>query len=273
MISIIITTYNRIHLVSDAINSALEFLEPPLYGEIIIVDDSSQDGTFTHLAKKYYKEIENGHIKIVQHIQNRGVTAAKNTGASMATQDWILFLDSDDKLIQGNREGLLETLRQTEQYIPVVFFRCIDATGQPIGIKIEKEIFPNLSDYIKYGTYGESLPVLRTQPFIKNAYREDLRGFEGLTYCKLIKQYGQFMISPLAVRIYETDGADRLSSRFNLLKRGCLLAKGYMSLLVDYRKDISMGSITIISYKIFINMVRCLMGRFIYFWSTNPSRQ
>lgn len=264
MISIVITTYNRINLVCGAIDSALAFLGEPLIGEIIVVDDHSHDDTLCHLKKKYSNEIESKHIKIIPHLQNRGVTSAKNTGAAMANQDWIMFLDSDDQLIQESRESLLDTLRQTAESIPIVFFRCIDQRGRPIGAQMTQPIFQNLQNFIKYGTYGESLPVVRTHHFNKVAYREDLRGFESLAYCKLVKQHGRGMVSPLTVRIYETVGSDRLSTRKNLLKRGCLLAKGYMSLLIEYHKDLPVSSSLNIASKILVNSVRCIIGKFVH---------
>jgi glycosyltransferase involved in cell wall biosynthesis len=263
MISIVITTYNRIHLVSGAINSALDFLGSPLSGEIIVVDDSSQDGTSSYLKEKYSSEIECGRITFIQHLHNRGVTAAKNTGASMAIHEWILFLDSDDKLIQKSSKAVFDTLLKTKESIPIVFFRCVDEKGLPIGSQIKQAIFPNLPDYIKYWTHGESLPLVRTQLFKNVAFREDLRGFEGLAYCKLIKHHGRAMISPLTVRIYETGGLDRLSTRKNLLKRGCLLAKGFMSILFDYRNDLPISTNLSIVVKIFINILRCIVGKFI----------
>lgn len=55
-----------------------------------MVDDGSSDGTQV-LVKSY--------PRVSYHYQaNSGVCAARNQGAEMATGEWLVFLDSDDKL-------------------------------------------------------------------------------------------------------------------------------------------------------------------------------
>ena len=87
-ISAIIPTYNRAHLVCDAIDSVLAQTYP--CHEIIVVDDGSTDNTHNVLSGKYGDKI----ISLRQ--DNRGVSAARNLGIATATGEWIAFLDSDD---------------------------------------------------------------------------------------------------------------------------------------------------------------------------------
>lgn len=86
-ISIIIPTYERAHMVCDAIESALSQTLPPL--EIIVVDDGSTDDTASAL-KKF------GNRIIYRQQTNRGVSAARNLGLALAKGGFIAFLDSDD---------------------------------------------------------------------------------------------------------------------------------------------------------------------------------
>lgn len=86
-VSVIISTYQRAHLVSDAIESALNQTLPPV--EVIVIDDGSTDNTASVL-KKYSNRIR------YHYQRNRGVSAARNTGLSLSTCDYIAFLDSDD---------------------------------------------------------------------------------------------------------------------------------------------------------------------------------
>src|SRR5262249_43626334 len=86
-VTVIIPTFNRGHIVTDAIDSVLAQTVPCL--EIIVVDDGSRDDTRERLVP-YMDRI----VYIYQH--NQGVSAARNTGVDAAKGDLIAFLDSDD---------------------------------------------------------------------------------------------------------------------------------------------------------------------------------
>ena len=88
LISVIIPTYNRVNLLSRAIQSVIEQSIPP--SEIIVVDDGSTDQTETMIATEfptviYYKQLQ------------QGVSAARNKGIQLAQNPWLAFLDSDDQ--------------------------------------------------------------------------------------------------------------------------------------------------------------------------------
>lgn len=86
-VSVIIPTYNRAHLVSEAINSVLNQTYQDF--EIIVVDDGSTDET--HEKLKPYQD----KIKYV-YVKNGGTAYARNVGMKMAKGEYITFLDSDD---------------------------------------------------------------------------------------------------------------------------------------------------------------------------------
>jgi O-antigen/teichoic acid export membrane protein/glycosyltransferase involved in cell wall biosynthesis len=85
-ISVVIPTYNRAHLIGDAIRSILDQTVTP--HEIIVVDDGSTDAT---------EAVMRGFGNVIYHRQeNGGVERARTTGGDLATGDYIYFLDSDD---------------------------------------------------------------------------------------------------------------------------------------------------------------------------------
>jgi len=90
--SVIIPTYNRAHLICDAIESVIEQGYDAV--EIIVIDDGSTDNTKKNIEKY-------GSMVVYQYQSNQGVSVARNTGVKMATGKYISFLDSDDVFLPG----------------------------------------------------------------------------------------------------------------------------------------------------------------------------
>lgn len=86
LVSIIIPTYNRAHLLADAIHSVLAQDYP--HKQIIVVDDGSQDNTRQLVSN--FAEVE----YIYQ--ANRGQAAARNAGLRQCRGEYVASLDSDD---------------------------------------------------------------------------------------------------------------------------------------------------------------------------------
>src|SRR5438309_10887096 len=89
--SIIITCYNQSSFIRDAIDSALA--QSYTDKEIIVVDDASTDGS-KELLEEYGSAIR---FKALE--TNEGPCAARNWGASLASGDFLVFLDGDDVLM------------------------------------------------------------------------------------------------------------------------------------------------------------------------------
>lgn len=88
LVSVIIPNYNYGRYLSEAIDSVLEQTYSNI--EIIVVDDGSTDNSIEILAKYEIKG-----VKVIQQT-NRGVGAARNTGATESKGEYIAFLDADD---------------------------------------------------------------------------------------------------------------------------------------------------------------------------------
>lgn len=90
MISIIIPLYNKEKSISSTIESVLSQNFKAF--ELVIVDDGSTDTSLNEVQK-----FEDSRINLFS-IENGGVSAARNFGASMAKFEWFFFLDADDKI-------------------------------------------------------------------------------------------------------------------------------------------------------------------------------
>jgi glycosyltransferase involved in cell wall biosynthesis len=91
LISVIIPTYNRASVLGVCIEAVLK--QKFTDWELVVVDDGSTDLTeevvFPYLQDKRCKYIKQ---------ENKGVSAARNKGASVANGEYLVFLDSDDEV-------------------------------------------------------------------------------------------------------------------------------------------------------------------------------
>lgn len=94
-ISVIIPTHNRASFVTGAIESVLAQTYKDF--EIIVVDDGSTDDTETRV-----KEFGDQVLYIYQ--ENKGPSAARNTGILNASGKYIAFCDSDDRFLPEKLE-------------------------------------------------------------------------------------------------------------------------------------------------------------------------
>lgn len=103
LISIIIPTYNRRHLLNEAVNSVLNQTYNNF--ELIIVDNHSSDNT-----EKYCKTLVNNNNKIRYHRnkKNLGMIENWNVGLSLAKGEYVNILMDDDIL---HHDFLVSTIK------------------------------------------------------------------------------------------------------------------------------------------------------------------
>lgn len=111
-ISIIVPVYNA----EAGLQRCLDSLERQTYRklEVIFVNDCSTDGGMEMIA--YWAASSNVgdfRIQIVNHMQNRGVAAARNTGLSYVTGEYIYYVDADDYIEPDTLEKMVEAALQT----------------------------------------------------------------------------------------------------------------------------------------------------------------
>jgi len=100
-VSVIIPTYNRSDLISEAIRSVLD--QHYTDWELIILDDGSTDDTAQVVA-------EFGDKVIYIYQDNAGEPAARNAGFAASQGEFVSFLDSDDQMLPNNLENLVSLL-------------------------------------------------------------------------------------------------------------------------------------------------------------------
>src|SRR5216683_7251951 len=109
LVSAIIPTYNRTHIICDAVESILAQTYRQI--EVIVVDDGSKDDTLPRL--KQYGD----RIRVVSQA-NAGPAAARNRGIAMAQGELIAFLDSDDLWLSTKIERQVALLQRAGESVP-----------------------------------------------------------------------------------------------------------------------------------------------------------
>ena len=89
--SVIITSYNRAHLLTRALRSLI--LQTEKDWEAIIIDDGSTDNTLSAITP--YLALNHKIVYIRQ--ASKGCVESKNSGILRSTGKYITFLDSDDE--------------------------------------------------------------------------------------------------------------------------------------------------------------------------------
>jgi glycosyltransferase involved in cell wall biosynthesis len=176
-VTVIIPTYNRLPFLKEGIDSVLaqDFED----FELIVVDDGSTDGT-AEAVRQY-----GGRVKLLQHPENRGVSAARNKGILHARGKYIAFLDSDDLWVKGKlkiqvtfldenphypfcytdeiwiRKGKrVNPMLKHTKYSGWIFEKCLPlCTISPSSSVMKKILFT------KVGLFDEALPVCEDYDF------------------------------------------------------------------------------------------------------------
>ena len=91
-VSVVIPCYNESESLPDIVKALLSAFDGRMALEIVIVDDSSTDGSFD-VANGIAKD--NPSVKVLRHESNMGKGAALKTGFAAATGDFVCVQDAD----------------------------------------------------------------------------------------------------------------------------------------------------------------------------------
>lgn len=207
-VSVLIPTYNRAHVVAEAIDSVLEQDPPP--DQVIVIDDGSTDDTASVLAR-YGDRIE------VVCQANAGVAAARNAGLGRARCSWIAFLDSDDLWLPGRMALLHRDLAGAEPEVEVhladLFFG--DGDDAPRLLTLRAVDAPEggavlLEDPLTYAVSGASTvcaAVRRDALAAIGGFPEEMTIYEDTASFARLALRGRWLVtSDLAARARRLDG-------------------------------------------------------------------
>lgn len=132
-ISVVVPIYNTRERLLTCLTSLRRQSLPDI--EIICVDDASSDG-----SADIIKELS-GHdqrVKLIQHKENKGPGAARNTGIKASSAPYLLSVDSDDFIDERALEHLWEIAHVSDIDVVIFGFRRLDEDGNEVFISSPK---------------------------------------------------------------------------------------------------------------------------------------
>jgi glycosyltransferase involved in cell wall biosynthesis len=214
--------------------------------ELIVVDDCSTDGTFDYLVQLSKEHL---FIKVLFNKVNAGVNYTRNRGIEIASKKYILFLDSDDALIQGSLNSVrnfIQANSSTKHFLFMVSDRLEESKNT------EKSKLIQYEDWLAGNLYGDYTHVILTEIMKRYLFFEEFRMFEHLNWLRVKKETAPQLLSNIIVAERERDRTDSLTTSSRLRNAEVIRSKFesekmYYSL---YHKDLKLYHPKALSFKL-----------------------
>lgn len=203
--SIIIPAYNTVQYLPACIDSLIA--QSCRDFEIVLVDDASTDGTGVLADRLAAKDTR----MRVLHIPHSGVSAARNAGLKVAAGEYVLFLDSDDRLAADALERIQAKLRDRPDLLWFGFLYQMEDGSVREGQKLHDTGYASASEAVVDWIQKNMLPVSASNkvfhfPVIKQfgiAFREAYSfGEDRLFNLDYLKHCGQVATSSDNLYVY-----------------------------------------------------------------------
>jgi glycosyltransferase involved in cell wall biosynthesis len=178
LVSVVIPTYNYGRYICETVDSALGQTYSPV--EIVVVDDGSTDDTRERLT------VYGDRVRYI-HQQNRGLSAARNTGIHAAHGEFIALLDSDDLWLPDKvQRQVTVAVHQPDIGLVATERFAIDETGQRLDYVVEscsREGFCELTarDLLEFPAFSPSSVLARRDCLLTvGGFNEELKGAEDM---------------------------------------------------------------------------------------------
>lgn len=197
VISIIVPVYNTERFLADCINSILNQTYKDF--ELILIDDGSSDSS-PKICDTF--ALNDDRIKVI-HIQNGGVSEARNMGISVATGKYLMFCDSDDLVDEHWCEYLLHYITDSPNKLVISGWERFEG-NEGIPTDINREL------NTEYLSFYEIFELRVSWSTCNKIFRSDIIKENGILFKKEI---------PL--------GEDTIfvSKYYSFLSEGCLYIK------------------------------------------------
>ncbi|HBG29839.1 glycosyltransferase family 2 protein [Candidatus Macondimonas diazotrophica] len=205
-ISVIIPCLNEEGVVDGLIDDLLDNDYP--HFEIIVCDSGSSDGTAAVVTERAQTD---PRLRLVT-APKRGVSLARNTGASAAQGDYFVFLDADARVPHDYLEVAMTEIRQRVLAVATFYMRAGNDDRLCRLIVKAFNHWISILQYIKPTAPGASGFWVRRDLHAKTGgYDETLNFAEDLKYLAHCSRFGKFGVlrkqrAIINMRRFEQDG-------------------------------------------------------------------
>jgi len=157
LVSVVIPTYNRAHLIGRTIDSVLGQSYDNV--ELVIVDDGSKDNTRDVIVGKY-----DARVRYFEK-PNGGPASARNFGFREARGDYVALLDSDDT---WHSWKLTLQIRCMEKYRDLGMtwtdMEMIDPDGKVVDPAYLRHMYSNYRNFTNEEIFSSTVPLRELAP-------------------------------------------------------------------------------------------------------------
>lgn len=167
-VSIIIPIYNVAKYIKRCLTSVLNQTYQNI--EIILVDDCGTDDSMKLAREFVFSHPANTKVRFLDHCENRGLSAARNTGIKAATGEYLFFIDSDDEIKYNAIERLVFL---ANKYMNVDIVQGgIEIVGTVNFLKIDPKMpeFSNCNIFLKQSMLKLAIPVTAWNKLIRKEF-------------------------------------------------------------------------------------------------------
>ncbi|WP_234571716.1 glycosyltransferase family 2 protein [Rhodohalobacter sp. 614A] len=214
LISVIIPTYNRAHLITEAIDSVLSQTYNNF--ELLVVDDYSTDNT-----EKVIKSYNDSRIHYLANTRKKGAQGARNTGLFAAKGEWVAMLDSDDIWLPEKLEKQIDyLLKKTKQKIVGIGcgFASYDFKNNRIVSKrIPSKVAFSRKDLLYENCIGGfSVFIFKKKAAFRfNGFDEEFTARQDLDFYISLTDIGQIEMVKDVLVLYRFDNKNRITTDFS----------------------------------------------------------
>ncbi|QSN61154.1 glycosyltransferase family 2 protein [Caballeronia sp. M1242] len=125
-VSVVVPCFNEVRTLGRALESCLR---QPEVGQVIVVDDGSQDNS---VQVAQFFAMKDSRVELLRLPENFGAARARNLGVQRATLPVLAFLDADDEYLPSALTSAVKYLREHRQ-MPAIRLR-VHLAGYPAEV-------------------------------------------------------------------------------------------------------------------------------------------